>query len=297
MIYDCCIIGGGIAGLQAAIQLGRYHRSVLILDANDGRSTICRKYNNILGHEAGISGAELRIIGYKQVQNYSVTVRNELATDISKSDFFSVHTSNGEKHLSRTVLLATGVKDNIPSIEGVYECLGLSIYVCPDCDGYEVSERQTAVIGRGAPGAHMALTLSYWTDQITLIHHKDTPIPNDLREELNHKNIKVIEDSVKKVSHEHGQLTSLTLSNDVEYYVSKAFLAMGDNLVRTDLAASLGAKLTTNHHTWVNPKTKETSIKGLWAAGDAAPHSELVTAAMGEASIAAIWIQKYLLQG
>ncbi|KHE67323.1 NAD(P)/FAD-dependent oxidoreductase, partial [Halobacillus sp. BBL2006] len=157
MIYDCIIIGGGIAGLQASIQLGRYNRNVLTIDAGEGRSTLCRKYNNILGFPGGVSGEELRDAGVKQSKGFGVEFLYDEVTDVHKEiEGFTITTKTGKTFNTKTVLLATGVKDNLPTIPGLKECLGLSVYICPDCDGYEITDRKTIVIGSGDAGAAMS---------------------------------------------------------------------------------------------------------------------------------------------
>jgi thioredoxin reductase (NADPH) len=298
MIYDCVIIGGGIAGLQASIQLGRYNRNVLTIDAGEGRSTLCRKYNNILGFPDGVSGEELRDAGVKQAKRFGIEFLDEEVTYVHKeSEEFEVKTRLGKTFRAKTILLATGVKDNLPPIHGLKECLGLSVYICPDCDGYEITDRKTIVIGSGDTGAAMSEMIYYWSKNITYINHDGALISEKRRTELEKRDIPIQKVRVKKINHDNGNLFSVETMDGQMITADKGFIAFGGNTVCSDLAEKLGAEMNEKHHLKVDSHTKMTSVPGLWAAGDIAAHSELVTAAMGEGAIAAIWIQKHLRNG
>lgn len=149
--YDCVIIGGGIAGLQAAIQLGRYKHRILVIDKGEGRSTLCRNYHNILGWPEGVSGMELRRLGRLQAERLGVQFIKDEATSLARveSGFIVERAGESQGIEAVTVLLATGLSDRFPDLPGLELCLGLTVYVCPDCDGYEVNGRKTIVMERG----------------------------------------------------------------------------------------------------------------------------------------------------
>lgn len=171
MKYECIIIGGGIAGLQAAIQLGRYKHRVLVLDDNQGRSSICQSYHNILGYPNGVSGPYLREIGRAHGEKYGVHYQDERVVDIVyEEEEFIIYTRSNKQYRGMRLLLATGIMDHIPPYESLGPCLGLTVYVCPDCDGYEVKDKTTVVMGSGNTGANMALTLAYWTNSIIFVN-------------------------------------------------------------------------------------------------------------------------------
>ncbi|MCP3028904.1 NAD(P)/FAD-dependent oxidoreductase [Halobacillus sp. A5] len=295
MRYDCIIIGGGIAGLQASIQLGRYMRSVAVIDSGEGRSTLCQKYNNILGFPHGVSGRTLRQAGREHAERLGVHFYNDEVRDLHKNSR-EFEACGQLSFKGRTVLLAAGVKDHIPAIEGIEPCLGLSVYVCPDCDGYEVKNKKTVVLGSGDTGASLANTLTYWSSDITFINHDQKPVSAQLKRTLEARKVIIVETGVRKITQKHGEISSVETMEGRIIKAEKGFAAFGGNIVRSDLAAQLGAETKENKHLVLDPQTKMTSVNGLWAAGDAAAHSELVTAAMGEASIAALWIHKTLLK-
>lgn len=296
-MYDVIIVGGGIAGLQAAIQLGRYQHQVLVIDAGVGRSTLCQSYHNVLGYPSGVSGGELRSLGQRHAQELGVHfVVGEVTVASKGAEGFKVKTSDQEEYMSRRILLATGVMDQIPPFPELIPCLGLSVYVCPDCDGYEIKDKRTLVLGSGKVGANMALTLTYWTDQLVLINHGQAEIPEKERAALQEKNIEVISIPIAHVrTGKHWEFTGVELEDGRVIRGEGGFIAFGGNEVKSQLARQLGVELLENHHILVDPRTKMTNVQYVWAAGDVVAHSEQVTIAMGEGSQAAIWIHKSLM--
>ncbi|MDP4156340.1 MAG: NAD(P)/FAD-dependent oxidoreductase [Bacillota bacterium] len=296
MNYECIIVGGGIAGLQAAIQLGRYKHKVLVIDSNHGRSTLCKSYHNILGWPNGISGQELRQIGKRQAEKLGVEFKSEKVVSAEKVDKgFRLTIKTGSQYVSKRLLLATGVMDRIPAFPELLPCLGISVYVCPDCDGYEVKNKTTIVIGAGHVGAKMALTLSYWTQDLIYINHELTEISEHLLNELKVHRIRYVEETIQKVMAENSYLQGFVLKSGKKIMGERGFIAFGGNEVKSNLAKQLGVELLENQHIVVNPRTKMTNIPNVWAAGDLAAHSEQVTIAMGDGSAAAIWIHKSLM--
>ncbi|TLS38960.1 NAD(P)/FAD-dependent oxidoreductase [Pseudalkalibacillus caeni] len=299
MTYDCIIVGGGIAGLQAAIQLGRYKRNILVIDSDDGRSTLCRSYHNILGWPDGVSGEHLRKLGRRQATELDVAFREARVEQVNKdnSGHFVVSDQNGEQYKGKCMLLATGVKDRIPPIPNIVPCLGLTVYVCPDCDGYEVSDRKTVVMGSGNVGANMAITLSYWTDDLIYVNHELVELDEKTARKLKEKNIRYIDQKIAKViTEEEGTFLGVELKNGETVEGERGFVAFGGNEVKSGLIKELGIERFENKHIVIDPRTKMTSVENLWAAGDVVAHSELVSTAMGDGSQAAIWIQKKLLE-
>lgn len=299
MTYDCIIVGGGLAGLQAAIQLGRYNRSTLVVDAGDGRSTLCRRYNNILGWPEGVSGSALRKAGREQALAHGVRFLQGKAVGAEHvQNGFAVTTETGERAVGRRLLLATGVVDRLPDLPGLGACLGTSIYVCPDCDGYEATGQASVILGAGDAGANMALTVRYWTDKLTYVNHERSPVDPALLERMEAQGIVYIEEPIARIdtSGEEGTtMTGITLQDGRQLQAATGFVAFGGNEVRAELAEQLGVQLFKNRHILVEARTKMTSVPGVWAAGDIVAHSEQTVIAMGDGSQAAIWMHKTLL--
>jgi thioredoxin reductase (NADPH) len=296
--FDCIIIGGGIAGLQAAIQLGRYCHKIAVIDNDDGRSTICRSFHNVLGWPDGVSGKTLRELGRMHAKKYGVKFIKDMVTSVKKQkDIFYLTLQSSHPLQTKRILLATGIKDRIPDIPNIKQCLGVSIYVCPDCDGYEVLNKKVIVLGSGDVGARMALTLSYWTHQIQYINHEGIEINENIQNSLHEKSIQYINQPIKEVIVKNDcEFSGVILANGNMLMGDRGFIAFGGNVVRSELAKQIGVERLENKHILVNQRTKETNVKNVWAAGDIVAHSEQVTIAMGDGSQAAIWIHKRILE-
>ncbi|WP_248930325.1 NAD(P)/FAD-dependent oxidoreductase [Paenibacillus hamazuiensis] len=331
-MYESIIIGGGIAGLQAAILLGRMQHKVLVIDAGVGRSTLCKSYHNVLGWPNGISGKELRETGQLQAKKFGVEFVRGQATGVMKSgEAFKIAVSpvlqmsetkvaeaalvgaagsgagtaraggppEQTSYEAQTLLVATGVMDRFPELPGLVECLGLSVYVCPDCDGFEVKDRRTVIMGAGNTGANMALTLHYFTQDIIYVNHEQKPVDPPLLEQLRQKGIDYREEAIEKVltsPDKEGEFLGVKLTGGCEIRGERGFIAFGGNEVRSSVVDGLGVERLENKHIATDPRTKMTSVPRVWAAGDVGVHAEQLTIAMGEGSQAAIWMHKELLK-
>lgn len=298
MVQDCIIVGGGIAGLQAAIQLGRYSAyDVLVIDAGEGRSTLCRNYHNILGWPQGISGEELRKRGREQAESFGIRFVQDRVITAARTGDGSIRLTGeaGGEYETSTLLLATGVSDRIPDIPGLIPTLGSSVYICPDCDGYEIQGKLTIVMGAGDAGANMALILAERTSTLTYVNHEASRVSPQLLEQLRLAKISYIEAAIAEVRQAaEGQIEQVVLKNGTVLLAERGFIAFGGNRVHSELAEQLGAKLSSNGHVESDPRSKQTSIDHVWVAGDVVLHAEQATVAMGEGAIAAIWINKAL---
>lgn len=299
MTYDCIIVGGGIAGLQAAIQLGRYsaHR-VLVINSGRGRSGLCRSYHNLLGWPDGVSGGELRRMGRNQAEGYGVEfIEDKVIGAKREGEHLRLTGNSGAAYSCKTLLLATGVMDRFPPLPGLEVTLGRSVYVCPDCDGYEIEGRNTVVLGAGDAGAAMAFILRDRTEQLTYINHERTPISPENLQRLEEQQIRLIEMPIIAIEEQNdGMIEAVRLADGQSLAVERGFIAFGGNPVHSELADQLGAKLHHNRHVEANPRSMMTSVENVWVAGDLGVHAEQATVAMGEGAIAAIWIHKTLKQ-
>ncbi|MED1782500.1 NAD(P)/FAD-dependent oxidoreductase [Brevibacillus fortis] len=295
--YDTVIVGGGIAGLQTAIQLARCLRRVAVIDMPGGRSTVAKAYRNILGFSEGVSGDFLRQVGREQAQKYGASFITDevtkLATD--ESGLFSVGTKNGIHTLtSRTLVLATGIRDPFPRIPGFTDCVGTSIFLCPDCDGYETVEKDTAIIGAGQHAVSMADELSYYTNKLTVINHAKVQVDTHALYGLTQRGILYREEEVCALHHASGQLQEIVLSSGERLSAERAFLAFPGAHALTELLRGFTVRIHEKGHIYTNPRTKETDHPNIWAVGDINEHSQQVSIAMGDGTQAAIWIQKRL---
>ncbi|MDQ1910134.1 NAD(P)/FAD-dependent oxidoreductase [Paenibacillus sp. GD4] len=300
-MFDCVVVGGGIAGLQASIQLGRYQHKVLVIDKGRGRSTLCRSYHNLLGYPDGVSGEELRRVGRLQAESLGVRFQEcEVIAAAKDGDTVEIACADGGIHRAQTLLIATGVLDRYPSIPGLEPCLGLTIYVCPDCDGYEVRDKMTVVLGSGDVGSSIAVGLRDFTDRLIYINHERKIVGSEKLDKLKELGIGYEEAEIAEVllkgDAEQGQLAGVRLADGRIIEAERAFLGFGGNQVFSDPFVSLGVERMENRHIVTDPRTKMTSVTGVWAAGDVGVHAEQVSIAMGEGAQAAIWIHKELMK-
>lgn len=297
MIQDAIIVGGGIAGLQAAIQLGRYaEHKVLVIDSGEGRSSLCRNYHNILGFPDGISGEELRKRGKQQAESYGITFIHDRIIEASKKeDVFYVTGENGTQYKSKTLLLATGLTDRHPDIPGLKATLGISVYVCPDCDGYEIKNKKTVIMGSGTAGANMARILSHKTQDMIYINHEKAEIPSGILQKLKEKKIEYVEEPIERIEEqEDGWISAVILKNGRIIEAERGFISFGNNKVHSELAEQLGAEIADNQHVAADARSRMSSVENLWIAGDLGIHSEQAAVAMGDGVLCGIWINKTL---
>lgn len=293
--YQCIIVGGGIAGLQAAIQLGRYQHQIAVVDKGEGRSSLCRCYHNVLGWPEGVDGNDLRRLGREHAKKYGVVfIEDEIVKANKEGENFHLLGHSTTQYKCQYLLMATGVTDRIPlEIPNLKECLGITIYLCPDCDGYEVIDKRVIVMGSGDVGANMAIALNYWTSNIVYINHENKEIENNLQNVLNERDIKVITEPVSEILiNSPSCFRGIRLSSGRYIQGECGFLAFGGTKINTDLLHQLGVERLENHHIAADPRSKETNVANVWVAGDIVAHSEQLTIAMGEGSQAAIWIHK-----
>jgi thioredoxin reductase len=296
--YDCIIVGGGLAGLQAAIQMGRYssHR-VLVVDAGEGRSTLCRTYHNILGFPDGVSGEELRTKGRMQAERTGVAFEKDRIIKAGRrGEQIQLFGSSGSEYMAKTVLLATGLTDRIPAIPGLTPTLGRTVYVCPDCDGYEIQDQRTILLGAGEAGANMAMILIQRTTELLYINHEQSPISAELHRSMKEAGVRYLEAAVQEVQQmQDGHITGVLTEDGQIFESERGFIAFGGNRVHYELAEQLGAVIADNKHVEANARSMQ-AAPNVWIAGDLGLHAEQATVAMGEGSIAAIWIHKALQQ-
>src|SRR4026208_2141433 len=167
--YDVAIVGGGPAGLSAALWLSRYLHKVVVVDSGDPRNWETRGINGYLGHQ-GIRSPDLRALGQKECAQYGVEFVSGIVDEAinETGELFAMCLRGGTVIEAHRILLAIGIKDVWPDIPGLENCYGETIHVCPDCDGYETRDKKTVVVGSGRKAVGMARALTTWTSQIVI---------------------------------------------------------------------------------------------------------------------------------
>jgi thioredoxin reductase (NADPH) len=286
-MIDCLIVGGGPAGLTAAIYLARFHLQVSIVDAGESRALWIPTTHNHAGFPGGISGAELVDRMQRQAQQYGAQYRRGKVTSLTaQSGVFSVEYGEGEVS-ARSVLLATGVVNRRPEIDEKLHAGALTsgaLRYCPICDGYEVTDKNVAVIGTGERGVNEAIFLRSFTKHVTLIS-PDTAhtLPPILKRTARDAQIEVMDGPAKILSADENGITIRCGGGDILF--ASAYPALGSD-INNMLAKMAGAKTNESGCILVDPHQR-TSVPGLYAAGDVVIGLDQISHAMGEGGVAA----------
>ncbi|MBX5142343.1 NAD(P)/FAD-dependent oxidoreductase [Rhizobium lentis] len=291
---DCIIIGGGPAGLTAAVYLARYHLSTTVFDDHSSRAATIPISHNLAGFPEGISGRELLARMRTQLQRYKVEIRSEGVRQLQQEhDGFHVVSSHGGMR-ARTVLLATGVTDRKPpmlaELHDEAVARGLIRY-CPVCDGFEITDKPVAVIGCGSRAFAEALFLRSYTTHLTIITPQEEHELSEIElNRLRDLRIGLQEGPIKSIDPERDRITIATASSIGVF--SSIYPALGSD-VRSELAAMVGAELSEKGCVIVDGHQRS-SIPGLYAAGDVVIGLDQIGTAMGQAGIAATAIRNDL---
>jgi thioredoxin reductase len=291
--WDCVIVGGGAAGLSAALVLGRARRRVLLLDAGEQSNLPAHGIGGLLGHD-GRAPAELYSRGRAELAGYpSVEVRDARVTGGSPRDGgFSLTVADGDAVGAARVLLATGMDYAVPDLPGVAELWGGSVFHCPYCHGWEVRDGALAVLANTA-AVHRALLLRGWSADVVLLTDGPADLDVDDRSLLQRAGVPVVERPVAGVRGNSGALEAVLFGDGGEL-PRDGLLVAAPPRQRSSLASDLGAELTERGTVDVDA-FGQTTVPGLYAAGDVSALMPQVATAIAEGSRAAAVINDNLL--
>jgi thioredoxin reductase (NADPH) len=299
--YDCAVVGGGPAGLSAALYMGRMRRSVIVIDDHEGRSTWHQVNRNYLGFPDGIHASKLREVGRQQVEKYDVTFLSATAEEVraegeGRERRFHFKTTKGPV-TSRTVILATGVNDHFPEFEGSMACIGRSMFWCIICDGYETIDKRIVVLGHDERAASLALELLVFTDKVTMVSwDKPFDITPERLSKLKEHGVRVYDSTcaIYQCASE-GELSSIVLEDGTEIGLDSLFVAQYIE-PNTQLAQQLGIML--DEHGYIVADVEQvTNIAGAYAAGDCTKlNNHQVSSAVHEGGMAAAAANYYLYE-
>jgi len=319
--YDVAIVGGGPAGLTAALWLGRYLHRAVVIDSGDPRNWETRGVNGFPGHP-GITPAELRGKTRDECRQYGVELIDGFVVRVRKAgvDFelqfdpmrgtkaHDDHRGSGSPRAesdnslraeTRTLraarlLLAFGLRDEWPKIPGLQQVYGSAAHVCPDCDGYETRGKKVVVLASGRKAAGMALNLTTWTRDIVICTNgRDPDLDADQCEKLDALNIPVLSAGIERVVPQGDWIYSLELEGGMHLDCDHLFFALSQRPA-DDLGAQLGCERDDDGQIIVD-EHHHTSVANVWAAGDITPGPQLAIVASAEGAVAALSIHKSLV--
>jgi thioredoxin reductase len=293
--YDCIVVGAGPAGLSAALMLGRCRRSVLVCDSAEPRNARSGGLHGYLTRD-GIPPREFLQFARQEVEQYpSVEFRHIHVVDASRTaSGFTLACADGAQLQSRKLLLATGVVDDLPAIEGLDALYGTSIHHCPYCDGWEWRDQALAIHGCGEEGLALALGLTVWSRDLVLCTDGPARLPKDGPERLQQAGIELREEPIARLEGREGKLERIVFSNG-ESLPRQAIFLCSKQHQRSSLAADLGCRF--NDKGAVDTGTCEaTNVPGLYVAGDSSKEAQFVIVAAAEGAEAAMAINKSLMK-
>lgn len=295
MIFDCAVIGGGPAGLNASLVLGRSRRKTVLFDDNKPRNAMVSESHGFITRD-GIDPQEFKRIGLGELANYpDVQVQKQRVLQVHKEDgLFHLETENGEKFQAKRIILALGFKEILPDVKRMEEFYGKSLFSCPFCDGWEMRDKRLAVISNNETALHMVKMASNWTDDLIFCTN-GRQLLSEEKNLLESKAIRVYEEKIQALNGENGKLAEILFEDGRAVSREGGFITT-EWVQASDLAASLGCKL--NDRGGVeNDFMKRTNVEGVYACGDVsmAGASQLILAA-GEGSMAAMGINGAMIE-
>lgn len=300
-MIDCLIIGGGPAGLTAAVYLARFRRSVVVVDAGESRAARIPLSHNIPGIVDGVRGTDLLVRHRDQAAVYGIEpVRGTVESlDANPAGGFTAKARRADGRLTsldaRTVLLATGVRDRDPNLPDVTRAI-LDGYIrhCPVCDAFEVIDENIGILGDGPSAVGEAIFMRTYSDRVTLLMLSGPAglTPTD-RDSLRGEGIVLVEESVSAVTVEGDRVAVQTTANGSDHCFDTLYSALGAD-ARSSLTQTLGADHDTACRAVVVDLHQRTSVAGVWAAGDVVTNLNQISVAWGQAAVAATDIHNHL---
>ncbi|WP_437918163.1 NAD(P)/FAD-dependent oxidoreductase [Sphingobacterium sp. LRF_L2] len=292
--FDAIIIGGSYAGLSAAMSLGRSLRNTLIIDEGLPCNRQTPHSHNFLTQD-GKTPATISQIAQEQVSAYpSIQWHDARATTAHKTEKgFVVGTADGRELLSKKIVLATGIKDILPSIPGFADCWGITAIHCPYCHGYEFRDQPTAILAQGERALHLSSLVRNLTDSVHLITSPESNIDDAQLQKLKQNNINVLKQELADIIHQDGHIQKLIFENG-EHLSVKALYAGLPFEQHSRIHHSLGCKETEQGYIEIDSFQK-TSVPGVFACGDNSSMMRSVANAVATGNLAGAMVNKELV--
>jgi len=294
-VREVVVIGGGIAGLSAAIYLGRAQRDALVIDGGHSMAKWEPSVENYLGFPKGVDGEDLLKYGRKQAERYEVEFTTDEVADVEPAGEIFVLRGKETTYHAKSLLLATGIFHIPPEIPGVTECLGHSMFFCKDCDGYRVRGKRIAIIGANNEAVEYALSMLHYSPCVIIATNGDKIRWDDEHAAwLKEYEIPLETERVRDLEHRRRKILALVYSGQRRVEIDYIFTTRGD-IFHTGLAEKLGAKLDRDGQIEVD-QCMRTSVPRLYAAGCVTPANCQIVIAAGQGAAAAQAINRDLFE-
>ncbi|HEY0685780.1 MAG TPA: NAD(P)/FAD-dependent oxidoreductase [Steroidobacter sp.] len=293
--WDVVIVGAGPAGLSAALVLGRARRNVLLCDKGTPRNWASRRLHGFVTRD-GIDPKEFRTLAYQEIARYEqVKLRLEAvvgASPLAAGAGFTVRFARGSKVRTRKLLLATGVLDHLPPVQGIEERFGVSVFQCPYCHGWEFRDRAVAVYGRGKRGFEMARAMTAWTGDIVLCTDGASHLTRAAQRQLQRNGIELRTARIARLEGRRGQLTQIVFRNG-DALPRDALFFDTPSSEQSALSRAIGCEYESDGGVKCG-QYSETSVPGVYAAGNITRDVQLAIVAAAEGTKAAFGINRAL---
>ncbi|WP_133638525.1 NAD(P)/FAD-dependent oxidoreductase [Sphingobacterium paludis] len=294
-IVDVIIIGGSYAGLSAAMALGRSLRSVIIIDDGAPCNRQTPHSHNFLTQD-GQTPSEISALGKKQVLAYpsiSWLTDRAIAAKRSVDALFTVKTKSGKSIQAKKIILATGIHDKLPDIEGFSACWGITAIHCPYCHGYEFRDEPTAILAQGERAMHLASLVRNLTPQLTIITGEKADFDAAQLAKLKKNNVSLVEQELTSISHQNGKIETLTFKNGDQLAV-KALYAAVPFSQSSDLHQQLGCDENDLGYIKID-NFQKTNVPGVYACGDNSAMMRSVANAIYSGNLTGAMVNKELV--
>lgn len=296
MVYDCIIIGGGPSGMSAALVLGRANKEIVLFDEDKPRNRVTNESHGFITRD-GITPTAFKSLAKEDLLKYpSIKVDNRKVVDAQKKGkLFTIQTSDGQTFEARKILLATGLQDIFPEIQGLSDFYGKSLFTCPFCDGWELSNKKLVIISDNPEILHYVELIYNWSKDLVLCTNGKKSLDQETKTLLEKKNIKVLEDQISELAGENGELEKIIFENGDELAREGGFVPT--NLVQgSNLAEKLGCEIDEKGEV-VTAMFGRTNIEGVFTSGDSSTMApaQLINAA-SDGNKAAIGMMRELVK-
>jgi thioredoxin reductase len=296
MTYDVLIAGAGPAGMSAALVLARCRRNVLLCGWGKGRNYASHGIHSLLTHEGRtpddfIAAAETDLARYTALERRSVEVVS-IAPD---GDRFEFRCSDGSRGQAKKILLATGLADELPALSGIEAFYGCSVHHCLYCDGFEYADKPIAAFGEGDKGAGLALMMKQWSADVVLLTNGGEGPSAEMDDRLRSHGIRRIETKIAGLEGDGSVLRRVRFTDGSDLERAALFFSTGCHQ-KSDLWRALGCARDEKGGIITDPLTEETTVAGVYVAGDVSRDVLLVCVAMAEGAKAAVAINRTLLR-